>query len=130
MKKGKIKTGLGRRITAARKRVGLSQTELGKAFSLTRSSVSQWESERTEPTPSNLRAIAVKCSVSYEWLASGSGTMTKIEENSKLARVTRLLSESDDQVLDAVELFLHRMQSAASQEHDPASRGLPSTKPK
>lgn len=130
MKKVRITTGLGRRIAAARKNAGLSQTDLGKAFGITRSSVSQWESETTEPTPSNLRAIAVRCGVGYEWLASGNGTMAKIEENSKLAKVTRLLSEADPEILEAVELFLHRMQSVASQEQRPASRGLPPTRRK
>jgi transcriptional regulator with XRE-family HTH domain len=130
MKKVRITTGLGHRIAVARKHAGLSQTDLGKAFGITRSSVSQWESETTEPTPSNLRAIAVRCGVGYEWLASGSGIMTKVEDNSKLAKVTRLLSEADPEVLDAVELFLHRMQSVASQEPRPVSRGLPPTKRK
>lgn len=130
MKKTRIKTGLGRRIAAARKQAGLSQTELGKAFHITRSAVSQWESEGTEPTPSNLRAIAMKCGVAYEWLATGNGTMTKIEEDSKLAKVTRLLSEADPEVLDAVELFLQKMQLVASQEPRPGLQGPPPTKPK
>ena len=125
MKKKRIKTGLGRRIAAARKHKGLSQTDLGKAFSITRSAVSQWESEGTAPSSSNLRSISVECGVSYEWLATGTGTMTKIEENSKLAKINRLLSEADSEVLDAVELVLLRMQSAKSQEPHPASQGLP-----
>lgn len=73
MAKGKEKTGLGARIASARDQTGLSQTDLGKACGLTRSAVSQWESEMTEPTPSNLRAIAMRCRVDYDWLATGRG---------------------------------------------------------
>ena len=73
MAKGKKTTGLGARIAAAREQAGLSQTDLAKAFGLTRSSVSQWEGELTEPTPANLRAIAMRCRVDYDWLATGRG---------------------------------------------------------
>jgi phage repressor protein C with HTH and peptisase S24 domain len=74
MAKGKKKTGLGKRITSAREQAGLSQTALGEAFGLTRSSVSQWESETTEPSAANLRAIALRCRVDYDWLATGRGS--------------------------------------------------------
>lgn len=72
MAKGK-KTGLGKRITQAREHAGLSQTALGTAFKLTRSAVSQWESELTEPTPENLRSIAIRTGVDFDWLATGRG---------------------------------------------------------
>lgn len=48
--KPKKKTGLGARIAKAREAAGLNQTDLGSALSLTRSAVSQWESELTEPS--------------------------------------------------------------------------------
>lgn len=67
------KTGLGARISKARVEAGYNQTELGQAFGLTRSAVSQWESESTEPTPENLRSIAVRLKVDYDWLATGRG---------------------------------------------------------
>lgn len=67
------KTGLGARIAKARVEANLNQTELGEAFGLTRSAVSQWESETTEPTAENLRSIAVRLKVDYDWLATGRG---------------------------------------------------------
>jgi phage repressor protein C with HTH and peptisase S24 domain len=79
MAKGKKKTGLGKRITLARERAGLSQTALGAAFKLTRSAVSQWESELTEPTPENLRGIAIRTGVDFDWLATGRGSPTADE---------------------------------------------------
>lgn len=74
-KRGKPAKGLGWRIAQARERAGLSQTALGNTTGVTRSAVSQWESEGTEPTPENLRSIALETKVSYDWLATGRGDM-------------------------------------------------------
>lgn len=98
MAKDKKKTGLGSRIAAARKKANLSQTELGKAFDLTRSSVSQWESENTEPTSANLRAIAKKCGVDYHWLATGEGNMVKPQDSLYMAEIIELLREAEGDV--------------------------------
>lgn len=69
----KRKTGLGARIAKARQAIDMNQTDLGSALGLTRSAVSQWESELTEPSSENLRAIAMRCRVDFEWLATGRG---------------------------------------------------------
>lgn len=67
-------SALAMRLTAARKVAGeLSQTALAKKMGLTRSAVSQWESDTTSPTSDNLRQIAVICDVDYDWLATGRG---------------------------------------------------------
>lgn len=79
------KPGLGERIAQARAAAGLSQTDLGKAFKLTRSAVSQWESNRTEPTPQNLRGVAMETNVRYEWLATGRGAMLDDIESDAVA---------------------------------------------
>lgn len=74
MAKGsRSKSTLGKRIADARERAGMNQTQLGDAFKITRSSVSQWEGGLTEPTPERLRAIAVQTGVNFEWLATGKG---------------------------------------------------------
>lgn len=129
MAKEKKKTGLGGRIAAARKKAGLSQTELGKAFGLTRSSVSQWESEGTEPTPSNLRSIAVKCGVSYEWLATGTGTMLKTVETSNQAELIQLLKEIGPENHELVRIFLTSLKHASSSktlpEHQDQNPSIP-----
>lgn len=74
MAKGVEKTGIGARITAARERTGLNMTELANELGVSRSAVSQWESEYTEPSAENLRAIAVRTGVNYDWLATDRGT--------------------------------------------------------
>jgi phage repressor protein C with HTH and peptisase S24 domain len=73
-RKPKKTTGIGKRIAYARDQAGLTQTALGKQLGLTRSAVSQWESEDTEPSAENLRAIAVATNVNYDWLATGRGS--------------------------------------------------------
>lgn len=78
--------GLGQRIAQARELARISQTELSKGAGVTRSAVSQWESEGTEPTPENLRAIALETSVNYEWLATGRGEMLSDVRSEDVAR--------------------------------------------
>lgn len=76
MSKGNTrKSGIGQRIAQARAAADLTQTALSKHIGVTRSSVSQWESEVTEPTPENLRAIAMQTEVNYDWVATGRGSM-------------------------------------------------------
>lgn len=131
MKKSHNKTGLGDRIAAARKHAGLSQTELGKAFDLTRSAVSQWESENTEPTPANLRAIAVRCGVDYDWLATRRGNMIKKEDSPYLLELIELLREveGDREILDVVSVVLRSRKAAKPPKPEPASQDrLPSSR--
>jgi len=121
MAKDNKKTGLGGRIAAARKNANLSQTELGKAFGLTRSAVSQWESEGTEPTPSNLRAIATRCGVDYSWLATNQGTMIHTEQDPDLLELTQLLREASPEVVSAVRILLKQRKPSVTPELAPGS---------
>lgn len=93
---------LGFRIGSARKHAGLSQVALGEAFGLTRSSACQWENGFTEPTASNLRGIAAKCRVNYEWLATGRGTMRNAEQSPELQEAIQILGEASPEVMIAV----------------------------
>lgn len=63
---------LGARIASARGKK-FTQTSLAKQLGITRSSVSQWEGGDTEPTSTNLRAIAILTGVDFNWLATGRG---------------------------------------------------------
>jgi phage repressor protein C with HTH and peptisase S24 domain len=76
----KAKTGLGDRIARARTVAGLNQTELGDAMGLTRSAVSQWESEATEPAAENLRSIAIETGADFDWLATGRGSLSSQDD--------------------------------------------------
>lgn len=62
------------RIRRARRRAGLSQTELAALVDVRRSAVSNWESAyETLPSMQNLLSIAKACRVSLEWLGTGRG---------------------------------------------------------
>lgn len=114
-------TGLGGRIATARKHAELSQTELGKAFDLTRSAVSQWESDTTEPTAANLRAIAIRCKVDYNWLATGRGSMRDAEQDPDRTELIQLLDEASPEVLTAVRILLKQRKPSVSPELAPGS---------
>lgn len=64
---------LADRITTVRERAGWSQTQLAAEVGVSRGAVAQWEVGKTEPSASNLREIAVKAAVGFDWLAIGRG---------------------------------------------------------
>lgn len=62
------------RIRIARHRAGLSQQALAAALGVSRSSVSNWESDSNfQPTLANLQKLAVIAGVAFEWLTTGRG---------------------------------------------------------
>jgi transcriptional regulator with XRE-family HTH domain len=78
----KIKTGLGKRLNQARKKIGLNQGEFGEHLGCGRSNISQIENGLFFPTSSLLTALKSKFNVSLDWLFSGEGSMF-IEEKEK-----------------------------------------------
>ena len=48
----------GEKIKAKRKAIGLSQDDLAEKLGVTRQAVSKWETDRAQPTTSNLRELA------------------------------------------------------------------------
>jgi phage repressor protein C with HTH and peptisase S24 domain len=70
---------MGSRIKSGREEAGLSQAALGRACGTSRAAVSQWESDQTEPSGTNLVKIARTIKKSEVWLAEGrdSGKRTK-----------------------------------------------------
>ena len=62
---------LGRRIQEARKAAGLSQESLGERLGVSRQAVSKWESGVSDPSTSNLLALAKLYGVSAEDLLRG-----------------------------------------------------------
>lgn len=66
------------RIRRARRRAGLSQTQLAELVNVRRSAVSNWESTSNEVVPSmqSLLAVAKACGVSLEWLGTGRGSIS------------------------------------------------------
>lgn len=64
-------TTFGHRIREARKAAGLSQDAVAAAAEITRNSISQWESDSTEPDLARIATIASYLGVDRGWLAFG-----------------------------------------------------------
>lgn len=65
------------RIRIARLRSEITQSELADRIGVTRSAVANWEiSSRAKPSVGNLVAIAIATDVSFEWLATGRGSIS------------------------------------------------------
>lgn len=57
---------LGQRISLYRKKLNISQEELGARLGVSRQAVSKWESGASDPSTSNLLALAKLYGVSAE----------------------------------------------------------------
>lgn len=76
---------LSERIKMARKRAGLTQSELAELVGIAQTAISQLESGKTLRS-TYLVQIAQACSVNSVWLASGEGEMLKPEDPNLLTR--------------------------------------------
>lgn len=86
------------RVRLARRRRGLSQTELAAAIGVQRTAVSHWESPLGKnPTVNHLRRFAEVAGVRFEWLTTGRGPMgfSKEEELDSVYAAHALLVDDD-----------------------------------
>ena len=68
--------GLAARIRRARRIAGISQQALADTLGVTRSAVSNWESDSgVRPATNRLAVMARALHVGFEWLATGRGEM-------------------------------------------------------
>ena len=67
---------IGNRIKSARTFRKRSQRWLAEEIGVNQSSVTQWETGKTDPTTENLSRIAQVLNVNFEWLAKGSGEIS------------------------------------------------------
>ncbi|MDF7676804.1 helix-turn-helix transcriptional regulator [Neisseriaceae bacterium ESL0693] len=74
---------IGNRIKRARKLRQRSQEWLSEEVGVRQSSVSGWETGKTDPTTENMSRIAQVLDVNFEWLAKGTGLMTGIPDVNK-----------------------------------------------
>ena len=81
--------GVADEIRTARHRAGLNQTELGKAVGVSKTTISNWESGRGEPTITEWRAIAA--ATQCDWLlGKGVSMVTKDDTSRNLRDVSEL----------------------------------------
>jgi transcriptional regulator with XRE-family HTH domain len=66
---------IGKRFQALRKFLGLTQDEIAAICDVTKSAVSQWESDHTKPNIENILLLRAKHIFSIDWLLTGDGDM-------------------------------------------------------
>lgn len=64
---------LGERISVARERAGMEQSELAEALAIAESTLNGWENDSAEPRSTRLTLIAGVLGVTPGWLMSGIG---------------------------------------------------------
>ena len=65
------KIGVGKRIREARKRLKITQAELGRACNVSPSAVTQWEKGMTEPSAEAMHLICIRLGVGPNWVIYG-----------------------------------------------------------
>lgn len=63
----------GDRLAAARDTMGLSQGQLAKRLGVKKSTIANWEDDRSEPRSNRLQMLAGVLNVSLVWLMTGEG---------------------------------------------------------
>lgn len=66
---------IGKRLKTFRKKIGLTQTELGKNLGVSMRTVQNWEGEETELQDSTIKHMAIKYNLNETWLKTGEGEM-------------------------------------------------------
>jgi transcriptional regulator with XRE-family HTH domain len=77
------------RMRKAREVAGLDQRQMAETLSISRGSVSNYETRKTRPLPSILRAWAEACGVTVEWLTDA----TRQQRTPRIADRRTLLSD-------------------------------------
>lgn len=101
---------LGQRIRQRRKQIGLNQSGLSKAASVSGSSISLWENDNTAPRGANLHKLATALQCSPAWILYGneeetpceplpmSAQIQLTEDELELLKFYRSLPESEQKV--------------------------------
>ncbi len=95
-----IDTTMGQRITRQRKKLGLSQEQLGEQLGVSRQSISRWEADGAVPEIDKLVAMSKLFCVSVGWLLGVEETEQPVQEEP--------LSEKQLELLDALMQKYHQ----------------------
>jgi transcriptional regulator with XRE-family HTH domain len=98
----KTESLLGERISKAREAKGFSQKQLAQRLGVKKSTIANWESERSAPRANRLNQLAGVLDVSLAWLIAGADMPPSIETpdlnetsviESKLQRAENLVNQ-------------------------------------
>lgn len=93
---------IGRNIKKIRTTKGLSQTEFGKLFGITRGSIGSYEEGRAEPKIETLKTIANKFSISLDAIITAELTVNQLSGFNPDKLLGNNLSESNENGLPSV----------------------------
>lgn len=95
-----MKTQLADRIRKARYAAGLSQSKAADLLLVHRGTFGHWErGAGHEPTSANLMLLAQLLDVSYEWLATGRGSMQMVAEEVSAVRLDFFARSNEEEQL-------------------------------
>lgn len=124
-----MKVQLSDRIRMARRKSGLSQSKAAQVLVVHRGTVGHWERGAGHlPTSANLMQLAVLLAVSYEWLATGRGSMQLSSDEVPAVRLD-CFAQSDDEeqlLLAFRKLPPHRRKAIVDLTRSGASHALAS----
>lgn len=66
---------IGKRLKTFRKKIGLTQTELGESLGVSMRTVQNWEGEERELHDSTIKHMAIKYRLNESWIKTGEGEM-------------------------------------------------------
>lgn len=81
---------VSKRIAQALLESGLKSAEVAKKMNVFPTAISRWKTGATEPTPSNLNALAKVLKVDVNWLISGNGQSDMANTNTSVGEVEML----------------------------------------
>jgi transcriptional regulator with XRE-family HTH domain len=103
---------IGKRIRQLRLSKSLTQDQLGELCNTTKGAVSQWESDLTMPTLSNILLLGEKLTFTMDWLLRGVGNhddpYPKSESNAMIAAEPDAHHKLEEELLAIVKLMNQR----------------------
>jgi len=105
--------GLGKRLLACRKQLGLSQQAMAENAGLVRTYISHIESGSQNPSFDVIAKLSGKYNLSIDWLLYGRGQMFLIDENNIINKLTpehiklieNLIGLPENKETSVIELF-------------------------
>jgi transcriptional regulator with XRE-family HTH domain len=93
---------INKRIYAARKALGLTQTEFGEGINITQAQVGNIELNKRNVNDRLITLFSVTYGINEAWLRTGTGGMFQHPGDHKLERVIRNFKQLDDLLQDYV----------------------------
>ena len=112
---------LGKRIVRAREAAQLSTAQLARRIGIRTATLTQWESDSSEPRSDRLRAIAGHLNVSLIWLLAGRGSAPT--DSSPLAQEIQLIKTEISALGEAAAQIAERLDHLGQRLDDIATSG-------